>query len=59
MPSNGHHGLILHRCHRVAGGLVVFDGRNGDGKTYIAREMQRRLADCKARFGEIGKLIKP
>ena len=26
---------------------VVFDGRNGDGKTYMARQMQRRLDSCK------------
>jgi hypothetical protein len=32
----------------LGSGLVVFDGRDGDGKTYMARQMQRRLARCKA-----------
>jgi hypothetical protein len=32
----------------LGSGLVVFDGRDGNGKTYMARQMQRRLASCKA-----------
>jgi hypothetical protein len=32
----------------LGSGLVVFDGRNGSGKTYMARQMQRRLVGCKA-----------
>jgi hypothetical protein len=32
----------------LGSGLVVFDGRDGDGKTFMARQMQRRLASCKA-----------
>jgi hypothetical protein len=31
----------------IENGLVVFDGRNGNGKTYMARQMQRQLR-CKA-----------